>query len=587
MCILIPACITLTVYNYMTQDAVKEQAISNSQESSLLVNNYVTNSFKYMLNIANTIQMDPELKSIFKANVSGKRYTGPTAEYDEFSDKNKIIKQIDNITIGGESCYVTILLTNGSYYANYEIDEYNPTQLAKEPWVTQLNSLYGFQSYWVGTTPTIFKSKRANNPYQMSVVRTLRDEGSSTIYGYIMVTVMENQVNQNFERLADNQEFMILDSSNVILSHNDVHQIGQPFPVPEVGPSTQQISSEIAKIGNEDYLITQKSLSLTGWKLVSMTPYKKAISKINGIFNKVFVFQIISFIVFLLLLLYLLRTFTQPLVGLGRVAMTVQRGNLEVRSQIRGEDEIGRLGYLFDQMLDRIKEMIAEVSLTQARKRKAELAMLQAQINPHFLFNVLNSIRMKVMGRGDRESADMIGSLSKLLRMTISEDKGTIPLHEEVDMVMDYMQLMNMRQKETVQLKTDISSDAFLEKVPRFFLQPLIENALIHGLNQSAGTIVLQACVEEDTLIVAVEDSGLGMPEEALQRLRQRLASGAEREKSDVESHKGFSSIGLSNVSERMRMTYGEGFVMQIDSKEGEGTRITMFIPRLEVSSNV
>ncbi|WP_342746585.1 sensor histidine kinase [Paenibacillus rigui] len=584
ICILIPACITLAVYNYLTQDAVKEQAVSNSQESMMLVNNYVTNSFKYMLNVANTIQMDPELESIFKANVAGKRYTGPTAEYDEFADKNKIIKQIDNITIAGEKVNVTILLSNGSYYANYEIDEYNPLNLMNEPWFNQLKDLYGFQSYWVGTTPTVFKTQKLNNPYQMSVVRTLRWEGS-TIYGFIMVTVMENQINQNFERLANNQEFMILDSHQKVISSNDVTKIGTKFTYADVSSQAEPISSEIVQVDHEDYLITQKLMPLTGWKLVSLTPYKKAIFKISGIFNKVFVFQIVSFIVFLLLLLYLLGTFTRPLVRLGKVALTVQRGDLETRSHIRGEDEIGRLGYLFDQMLDRIKEMIAEVSETQARKRQAELDMLQAQINPHFLFNVLNSIRMKVMFRGDKESAEMIGSLSKLLRMTINKDKGTITLHEEVEIVMDYMQLMNMRQKEKVQLKIDVSTDAFLKKVPRFFLQPIIENALIHGLNQSAGTITVEAWMEAQKLIVAVEDNGTGMAEETIARLRRRLTSGEDRGERGVDSRKGFSSIGLSNVNERMRMTYGDAFYMEIDSEPGRGTRVTMHIPAAEVDS--
>ncbi|UUZ96717.1 sensor histidine kinase [Paenibacillus sp. P25] len=585
ICILIPACITLVVYNYLTQDAVKEQAIASSQQSMLLVSNNVTNSLKYMLNIANSIQMDSEMNSIMKRTAGGKLYTGPDAEYEEFNDRNKILKQIDSIMIGGESRYVTILLTNGSYYTSYPIDEYNPINLTKEPWFAQLKNLYGFESYWVRTAPTVFKSDKASNPYQMSVVRTLRGEGSN-IFGYVIVTIMENQMNRNFERLSSDQEFMIVDSSNVILSHNDAAKIGQPFPYPSyLKPSSKQITSDIVQVGGEDYLMTQQSLSFTGWKLVSLTPYKKAIFKINGIFNKVFVFQIVSFIVFLLLLLYLLRTFTKPLVRLGSVALTVQRGNLEVRSHIRGGDEIGRLGYLFDQMLDRIKEMITEISLTQARKRKAELAMLQAQINPHFLFNVLNSIRMKVMYRGDKESAEMIGSLSKLLRMTISQDKGTISLHEEVEIVMDYMRLMNMRQKEKVSLQVDVSTDALLEKVPRFILQPLIENALIHGLSQSAGTISLGASVEDGTLVVTVEDDGIGMDSVVLEGIRRKLASyGDEAVHPESDSRKGFSSIGLANVNERMRMTYGDSFNMNIDSGEGQGTRITMRIPRTEVN---
>ncbi|WP_028548413.1 sensor histidine kinase [Paenibacillus sp. UNC451MF] len=582
ICILIPGCFTLIMYNYLTQDAVKQQAISNSQESMLLVNNYVTNSLKYMLNVANLIQMDSELSSIMKRKATGQTYTGPNAEYEEFNDQSKIRNTIENITIGGEQCYVTIILSNGAYYSSYSVYDYNPIDMTREPWFAQLNQLYGFNSYWVGASPTVFLSEKEKNAYQLSVVRTLREKEGFQIYGYVIVTIMENQMNQNFEKLSDSQEFMILDSNNVIMSHNDVNQIGQTFRFPTGSSTSKQISSQIVHGEKEDYLLTQESL-FTGWKLVSLTPYQTAIDKIKSIFTNVIVFQLISFIVFLLLLLYLLRTFTKPLVGLGKVAMTVQKGNLDIRSRIRGGDEIGRLGYLFDQMLDRINEMIEEVSLTQTRKRKAELDMLQAQINPHFLFNVLNSIRMKVMFRGDKESAEMIGSLSKLLRMTINQDKGLITLHEEIEIVMDYTQLMNMRQKEKVLLQTDISANALLEKVPRFFLQPIIENALIHGLSQSGGMIRVKAWVEEDKLIVYVEDNGAGMELETLNKIRDRLRKNIDHEHPEMAKHRGFSSIGLSNVNERMRMTYGDDFVMQMESELDRGTRITMIIPRLEV----
>lgn len=577
-CILMPTCVTFIMYNYLTQSAVKEQAIANSQESMQLVSNYVNTSMKYMLNVANSIQMDSEINTIMKNRVSGEPFSGPEAEYKYFNDTDKILKKIDNITIGGERVYVTILLENGrGYFANYSFTDYDPVKMRDEPWFNQqLKSIYGLESYWIAT-PTIFHSEE--NPFQISVARTLRGTGLS-IFGYVVVTINENQVNQNFERLAETQEFMILDQNNVIVSHNDSSRIGQPFPYLTEG--AQKNSTSIIKMDDENYLMTHETLALNGWKIVSLMPYKKAVTKINSIFHNVFLLQMISFVLFLLLFVYLLRTFTKPLVKLGKTALAVQRGNLEIRTDVKGGDEIGRLGLLFDQMLDRINEMIVEISATQARKRKAELAMLQAQINPHFLFNVLNSIRMKVMLRGDKESAEMLGSLSKLLRMTIEQERSTISLHEEVEIVIDYMKLMNMRQKNKAQLEADISADAFLEKVPRFVLQPLIENALIHGLSQSGGTISLRAWVTGKKLVIVVEDDGIGIAEETLRKLRSKLDS--KDAQGQAETKKGFSSIGLSNVNERMRMTYGDQFRMRIQSEPDKGTRILMSIPRTEAT---
>jgi two-component system sensor histidine kinase YesM len=269
------------------------------------------------------------------------------------------------------------------------------------------------------------------------------------------------------------------------------------------------------------------------------------------------------------------------------VAETVQRGNLEVSSNIRGTGEIGYLGESFDPMLDRVKKMIAETTLIETRKRKAELVMLQAQINPHFLFNVLNSIRMTVMRKGDPDSAEMISSLSKLLRMTISQDKGTIPLHEEIDTVIDYVKLMNMRQKEEVQLQLDVSRDTLLTAVPRFFLQPVIENALIHGLSQRAGTIHISAEDAGNFIIIAVRDDGQGMDEATLEMLRRKLIDAAAREERNKPDGGKFSSIGLSNVYERMTMTYGESFTMDVSSDSESGTLVTMHIPKTEVGGVV
>ncbi|NHN32373.1 sensor histidine kinase [Paenibacillus agricola] len=588
-CTLIPTLISLTIHNDLTRDAMKEQAVTNAQETLLLVDGYVTNLLKHMLYITNYVQNDIEMNTILKEVAAGKQYEGPDAEYRKFYDTTRVIEKLDTITgVGGEPAYVTIILPDGTYYANYSLHDYNPIHMLKEPWFGQLNNLYGYQSYWIGTTPTMFYNEQNRNPYQISVARTLRGEGLK-IYGYVIVTIMENQVNQSFESLALGQEMMLLDTSNTILSHKDSARIGQPFPV-TASAQEQQKSSDIVKVDNVDYLISQHPLSLTGWKLVTLIPYEQAIFKISSIFNRVLFFQLIAFILFMFILLYVLRAFTKPIMKLRKVVETVERGNLEVRSHIRRGDEIGYLGEAFDHMLERVKGMIAEVNQTQTRKRNAELAMLQAQINPHFLFNVLNSIRMKVMGKGDKESAEMISSLSKLLRLTISQDKGMIHFHEEMEIVMDYVKLMNMRQKEKVQLEVDVPKDAFMIQVPRFFLQPVIENALLHGLHQSAGSIRIQAQVLEERFVITIEDSGQGMDADTLQALRHNMTAGEtkdEAETAEAGRKQGFSGIGLPNVYERMRMTFGDTFEMAVDSKPGACTRVTMDIPREVGESHV
>ncbi|MGG1513918.1 sensor histidine kinase [Paenibacillus oryzisoli] len=587
-CILVPAACTMLIYNSLTQAAVKKQAISNASDSLLLLNGNITNLLKRMLSVANYVQLNPEMNAYFKLLASGNVYEGQSDFYRQFTDKNRVIEQLDSLSLMalGEHYFVTVLLTDGSYFMNYSISEYNPLELKSEKWFESLKGLNGYNSFWTDTTPTVFRTLKMDSPYQVSVVRTLRLDNKE-LYGYVVVTMLEKQLNQLFDRLNEQVEYMIVNSEDQIISDMNPKKIGTKLPY--LQQFKDGATSAIMPINGENFLITKQDVNLgpTGWKLVSLQPYQHAILDISTIFNNVFLLQIGSFFVFLILLLLLLRTFTQPLMQLGKTAKMVQLGNLSVRSGIRGQDEIGRLGYSFDQMLDKVKDMIAEVSDTQARKRKAELAMLQAQISPHFLFNVLNSIRMKVMRRGDPESATMIGSLSKLLRMSISHEQDEISLHEETDLVSHYVDLMNMRQKEETAYVIDIPTEAFLIQVPRFFLQPLVENALIHGLNRGAGLITIRAQMEKDHLVLTVEDNGAGMDADKLATLRRKIARGETVKASADRVGGGFSGIGLLNVVERMKMTFGDHFQMDVQSELGQGTSIRMIIPKREESPYV
>ncbi len=576
LCILLPVYISLIVYNSMTRVAVQEQAMSNAQESLRLVEGYVSKSLKSMLDAANFIQLDSEMNVLLKEAAS-EEGMGSRSEYEQFDIWNRISTRMDSLSVvGGDKLFISIVLTNGEAFANYPTYEYDPKKLYEESWSPEWSQLIGYQSYWIKATPTVFFTEKARNPYQISVARTLRT-GSGGVYGYAIVTLLENQINPLFEKMAAGQEIMILDKDRSIISHANSNKIGTLFEYAQ--PAQAEPSSNIVNMEDRDYLVTSIPLPFAGWDLVSLRPYAEAAHKINSIFSQVFTFQLLFIALFLILLLSLLGKFTSPLVRLGQVVKKVEMGNLEIRSNIRGVDEVGRLGRSFDQMLERIKEMIVEISITQNRKREAEMAMLQAQINPHFLFNVLNSIRMKILRNGDKQSAAMLTSLSRLLRITIDPKKENISFFDEVEIVTDYVQLMNMRQRERAELEFELEGPPFKAVVPRFFLQPIIENAMIHGLNQRSGLIRIRAVRKGSFYVVSVSDDGVGMEKEQLQELRNKLISGGNSSRGKAN---GFSSIGLTNVNERMKMQFGPDYDMHIQSELGEGTVVTMYIPYRE-----
>ncbi|UOQ85055.1 sensor histidine kinase [Gracilibacillus salinarum] len=574
ICIGIPVILSLSIYSYLTRDAVEEQAMQNATKALDLTEENVSHILDDMLNVSNFVQIDSELNTILKNKSNMSLSALENQDYTGFLEDRQIQKTIEDITLLGEKSFVTILLENGKYYTNYTTAQFDPYSLYDEEWLNKLEKVNGYETYWSGVEPTMLQYEKIQNPYQLSVGKTLRSNNKE-IYGYVIVTLLETKVRTVLMNKNESEELMLMDGNNTILSHQDPQQINNKAAfVAQLNPRQ---SSQIVELQGQKYVITQKELTFNDWKLVSKVPYKQATSNINSIFSKVFILLAVSFAVFFVILAYLMRRITKPLRYLERVVRKVQGGDLSVRSQVESKDEIGEFSQSLNNMLDRVNMMITEVSHTHKRKRKAELAMLQAQINPHFLFNVLNSIRMKVFRFGDKESAGMIQSLSKLLRWTIDNQDDQICFRDELGLIRDYVKLMNMRQKNKVTLLIECTDQTNDQMVPRFLLQPLIENAIIHGLNQGEGEIRIEADVNDYQFTILISDNGAGMSESALARVNNTFGNATN--KTRAASHSGFSSIGMTNVYERLQLSYRKKPEMLVKSKEYVGTTIEIIIP--------
>lgn len=550
---------------------MEEQAIMNAKKEINLVNENVTKILEDLMNVSNFVQIDTEINAVLKSKArdgSGE----DSHSYEAYMEDRLVRKTIENITQLGEKSYVTILLTNGKYYTNYSVTEYNPMEIFKKDWFEDLQQIRGYQSLWVGVESTEFAYDQLNHPFQLSVARTLRDTNQQ-IYGYVVVTLLETKIRNILQNKNNQEQILLVDQNQTILSTQNADQIGEKLKIRE--QLTNKDTSTIIDWKEKKHLLTTKKLSFNGWSLVSIIPYKQATSNINAVFSKVFSFLSISFAIFFVLLAFLMKRITKPLGHLDKVVKQVQTGDLTVRAEVKSHDEIGKFSRSLNQMIERINGMIEEVRNTQRRKRQAELAMLQAQINPHFLFNVLNSIRMKVLKFGDKDSAIMIQSLSKLLRGTIDNNHDMITVADEISLISDYVHLMNMRQKHKVNLLKEMDQPSTEVMIPRFILQPLIENAIIHGFHQSNGRILLKTRVEEGELEILIQDNGIGMDPETLEKVQKSFI----KPKVKYKSNKGLSSIGLANVYERLHLTFPLRPSMEIRSQIGEGTTISIKIP--------
>ncbi|UKS25367.1 histidine kinase [Paenibacillus sp. HWE-109] len=568
ICLVLPSLVSMNVSNLLTRDAVKSQVTDNSIESMRIVNQIVNGQLKNMIYVMNFIQFDDELQPSIRELG---RADAETDQGDVLQYKQTIIKRITTVIDTFGNLNVTLLLPNHDYVASYSTFTFNPNDFLKKDWFSAVEQISGYNVKWIGAEPNY--SRTTSQPYLLAAAKPIRK--NDVTYGYVVVGLEMNTLQQLFDQYKNNESMVIIDQNGRIIVDKDSDKIGTQFAYQNQLPPED--GSSFVKVAGEDYILLSNQVT-PDWRLVSMSPYKTAAHRIESFRKTDFFIQIFFLLLFAVILLYMVRALTKPIARLVQTVVRIESGQLGERSNISGGDEVGRLGYVFDRMIDRIEDMIVENRHEQELKREAELAMLQAQINPHFLFNVLNSIRLKIMMKGDSENAELISSLSSLLRMTINRNNAYIPLHEEIEINEHYVKLLNSRHGDRVNLRISAASDTLFIEIPRFMLQPLIENAYIHGLKSKSGEITIASRICEDgRLQVEVRDSGLGMPPERLAALRNYL--GPIQQVEDATSP-ALSGIGLHNVFERLRLIYGHQFDYEIISEQGQGTQIMLRFPQ-------
>ncbi|MGG4196803.1 sensor histidine kinase [Paenibacillus jamilae] len=576
MCFMIPLIVNYFLTTYVTKDIVLQKAVSSTQDTLILVDSNVSGTVEQMLSLSNIILMNNEINkhvTLSKEQFARGNNSGQQLEY------MRLISNLDDLFAQNSDMYITVLGLNGFAYTNYSFSDFNPNFFHGKIEFKELDKLAAFSTAWIGLQDNYYGNFEAKqkSPKVLTIARTMKNSSGHSL-GYVIVSVNESKIQRQLNSYSE-QKIILMDESGTILSQSQSASIniGQQFRYTDYA-----INENTLVYNNEKYIYVSEPVAGTKWSLLSLVPYSSAVGPNNQILVTSFIMQFLFFTGFCILLMILISAITKPITKLSKFVAKVNMGQLNIRSGIRGQHEVGQLGKSIDQMLDRIEMMIEQITLEQTQKRKAELEMLQAQINPHFMFNLLNSIRLNILIRGDQENAKLIGSLSSLLRMTINRDNEWILLRDEVETIQHYIRLMNFRHANQVQLIEKIAVGSVHVLVPRFMLQPIIENAIIHGFHQYGGQIEIESHTvnveEESRLLIKVHDNGVGMTPERLQELITKLENG----QGDAAPNKsGFSGIGVTNVYQRLKLIYGEKFLMRINSEVDVGTTITLQLPQV------
>lgn len=403
--------------------------------------------------------------------------------------------------------------------------------------------------------------------------------------GFIYTSIDEKVFAKNTYQsvnMGKDSDVFIIDSSGIVISSvNPEIAIGKPYMEKSLLNKIQDNlnagkQSFNANIDNKSCLVVYKSLGEKSLYLVSTIPNTYIDSESNNMRKSIILVCTICILFSLILSFGIYTSILIPLRKIVVLTQEVIRGNFSIRIDDDSDDEMGHLSQKINSMIEKIKELIEQVKIEQKAKREKEIEVLQAQINPHFLFNTLNSLKWTAMMSRVTVVSDGIGALAELLRNTIIDNKAMITVKEELKNLANYIIIQKIRYGDSFEVNYDVSDEVLDYKILKFLLQSIIENSIIHGMDGLSHKIVIniKCYAYENYLMIIINDNGKGFDADEFENLSIKKQ----------ESKNRLANIGISNVRERIILNFGIENDLNIASRIGEGTTVVIKLPLIKTA---
>lgn len=566
--VFLPLLLVGFIFNYSMRSMIVNNAMREATVNVDRTYSRLNEVMRLFMDISYKMQMDQNLENLLMKEYQSTQEVFDT--YYQYFEINNIInlysREIRRIKIYANN--KTILDSGQFIKITPEITDLN--------WYKNITEAGG-RICW----QYLYDENRDN--YDLSLTRLIKANTSRRTLGALIINVNEDYLN-SLIRNEPYDTFFIDDLGNIFAS-SDRGMIGRKIQ-DSVISETKDMSDgslQIEYLGKPAKAIVKRfvpSVYNGRFMIVSIVP----ISVIEKQADKTALLSVAiigsSLLLALILIFIFTRAISMRIKRLSRNMHTVAMGDFDLSPAIEGEDEIGQLSKDLIVMTNSLKELVNEVYITKAQKdqltirqREIKLKMLANQINPHFLFNALETIRMKAHTKGEDELAEIVKLLGKIMRKNLEIGSEMITLDSEIDLVQCYLEIQKFRYGERINYSIEFESEDIRNyKTLPLIIQPLVENAIIHGLElkEGEGHISIRLFRRNFNLVVTIQDDGDGMPPEKLQEVLDSL--------NDVEDMPG-KRIGLKNIHQRLKLFYGEEYGLRIFSDKAAGTRIEIIMP--------
>jgi two-component system, sensor histidine kinase YesM len=554
---LISGVITYDKYSANEDRRAKEYAMQIIEQVKINLDNYMSD----MERMTTSPYYDHNVLSILKAH----NLPYQSSIYITNDEMNEMNSLLYALALERPEVQGAFLFTNdGGLFSNRNDGVASRWRSSDNPWMNQVNR----QGRLTILPP--HEAAYYEEPTEVvSVIRLLREPASLDPIGIIKVDITRD----GFEHLlrevsfSPNSRLFLLDKDDELI-YSDTDQ-----------PLLASLIQSESMMDSVDYIDVAAVSAYSGLQVAGLIPKSDLRGDVNELTRFTGIISVISLIIAYVVAVVLSNHLVKPILSLQRKMRIVQRGDFRERVVLKSNDEVGVLTDSFNTMVGEIDRLVKEVYEVKLREREAELTALQSQINPHFIFNTLESMNMMAMKIGSSELSSLIISLGKLIRYTVDKQETIVYLRDEIAFVDAYLQIQSFRLGDRLNVELDIEPSHEYALLPKLILQPLFENVIEHAIGSAAVTIKIGTRIIDDDLNIIIEDSGAGMSPDRMAMVERRMYESG----NDLQEHRSATlkkkGYALRNVHQRIRLLYAEPYGLSIDKSVRAGTRFVLHLP--------
>lgn len=551
-------------YSASKKVLIKCATLSSQQQLSLITNN-LGDKINHISDYAITLSINSNIANVLKENP-----TVPKNELEHFLVNSELTNQTQRIIGLHKNIYAWDILDPENHWFHSSTTE-----------TDQLDSLLDSE---------ILDNLRTNlafqflGPFQISgeptfvVLKSITNIDNTKYLGALVLLIKEANISSVFRNLPDSSSryFYITNEKRQILSSSSSKGIYEDFSSyagidPTKYKTLAETGSQIFSINNTDFLFICKSSPALNWKVINLIPLENLTLDHVVILHNILIISIVVFILSVVFSILCTSTVTAPIQRLVDKMKSASAGKLDISVSYSSNDELAVLYNQFNLMMQKIQTLLNDIYEEQNAKQKMEVQLLQSQINPHFLYNTLNTIKSLIELDMKETAVKAVSAMSTFYRNSLSKGQFIIPLRQELILTEQYLYIQNLRYMDFVdyEITYESSWEDHGAEIPKLTIQPVVENIFVHGLTNQMCHIHLNVSIKNNTIYISISDNGSGIPREKLTELNRSIR--------DFKTAR--YSFGLPSINHRISLLYGENYGLTIKSSPENGTTVTIAIP--------